>query len=259
MRLMPCVHRATVFMNEKKEMDAASGWKKVFQSDIAVIGGSIILAGLIVAGSVVYIMDRGRAISNPNNAAAPEVTASTSASGLDIGSSPVLGDVKAPHTIVEFGDFQCLYCTKFHTDMDAQIRADFIQTGKAKMVFKTLAFIGPESLAAGLASECAKEQGKFWDFHDAIYQAEQAEQTAGKQPENSGNLTRDFFIQTAQKLGMNVSGFSACYDGKNGQAALTQYANDAQAAGVRGTPTVFVDGALLQNPFDVAGYQAIIK
>ncbi|MFA6495351.1 MAG: thioredoxin domain-containing protein [Candidatus Paceibacterota bacterium] len=247
-------------MSDNNEMRAESRLERAMKSDAVVIGGSILLAGLIIAGSIMYIVGRnGTAVApGTNNGTQPSAPAKV-VSGLDVGQSPVLGDANAPHTIVEFGDFQCVYCTKFHTDMDPIIRTDFIQTGKAKIVFKTLAFLGPESAAAGLAAECAKDQGKFWDFHDAIYTAEQAEETAGKQSENSGNLTKDFFVKTAQSLGMDVTKFTSCYDGKNGQAQMDQYAKDMQSAGVQGTPTVFVDGTQLQNPFDITQYQAIIK
>jgi protein-disulfide isomerase len=249
-------------MSDNKEMRAESRLERAMKSDAVVIGGSILLAGLIIAGSIFYVMGRGNTAVAPVANDGTQSTAgqpSKVTSGLDIGQAPVLGDVNAPHTIIEFGDFQCYYCTKLHTDMDAQIRADFIETGKAKMVFKTLTFMGPESVVAGLASECAKAQGKFWDFHDAIYVAEQAETSAGKNAENSGNLTKDFFAKTAQSMGMDMAKFMACYDNKDGQAALDQYAKDMQAAGVQGTPTVFIDGTQLQNPFDIAQYQAIIK
>jgi protein-disulfide isomerase len=242
-------------MSDNNEMRTESRLERAMKSDAAVIGGSILLAGLIIAGSIMYVMGRGGIQKGSQLAAQP----TKATSGLDVGQAPVLGDANAPHTIIEFGDFQCTFCTKLYTDVDAQIRADFIQTGKAKMVFKTLTFIGPESVATGLASECAKAQGKFWDFHDAIYKAEQAEETAGKQSENSGNLTKDFFVKTAQSLGMDTAKFTTCYDNKDGQAALDQYANDMQVAGVRGTPTVFIDGVELQNPFDITQYQAIIK
>lgn len=249
-------------MSDNNEIRAESRLERAMKSDAVVIGGSILLAGLIIAGSIFYVMGRsGTAVApGTDSSTQPSAAQPTKATGgLAIGNAPVLGDANAPHTIVEFGDFQCTYCTKLHTEMDPLIRTDFIQTGKAKMVFKTLAFIGPESTAAGLAAYCAQQQGKFWDFHDAIYKAEQAEETAGKQSENSGNLTKAFFVQTAQSLGMDVNKFTTCYDNKDGQAQMAQYSQDMQAAGVQGTPTVFIDGTQLQNPFDIAQYQAIIK
>lgn len=251
-------------MSDNNEMRAESRLQKAMKSDAMVIGGSILLAGLIIAGSIFYVLGRG------NTAVAPGANSGTqqqpaagqpakATGGLDIGQAPVLGNANAPHTIVEFGDFQCIYCTKLHTDMDSQIRADFIQTGKAKMVFKTLAFIGPESTAAGLAAYCAQQQGKFWEFHDAIYAHNQSLEDAGKQSENSGTLTKSFFVQTAQSLGMDVNKFTTCYDNKDGQAQMAQYSQDMQAAGVQGTPTIFIDGTQIQNPFDISQYQAIIK
>jgi len=213
-----------------------------------VIAGSIVAAGIIIALAV-FSMGRG---SSPDD----KTTTGSSAEPLAIGDAPVLGDPNAPYTIVEFGDFQCIYCSLLHKEMDKKIRDAFISTGKAKMVFKTLSFVGQESVSAGLAGECAKEQGKFWDMHDAIFDAESAE---GENAENSGNLTKEFFITTAKKLGLNENQFTTCYDSKKGQVQLDSYQNDMIAAGIQGTPTVFIDGKQIQNPFELSQYSDIIK
>src|ERR687886_1449876 len=80
--------------------------------------------------------------------------------------SPLLGkSSSAPITIVEFGDFQCHFCDRFAKQTEPQINATYIQTGKASLVFKNFVTNGPDSMTAAVAGQCAKDQGKFWNFY----------------------------------------------------------------------------------------------
>lgn len=109
----------------------------------------------------------------------------------------ILGDPNAPVTVIEYGDYQCPFCARFFTDVEPFIRDEYIKTGKVKMVFRNYAFLGPESVDAAEAAECAKDQGKFWEFHDALYEAE-----AEDGREHNGNLNKDLFVEISEKLGL---------------------------------------------------------
>jgi protein-disulfide isomerase len=156
----------------------------------------------------------------------------------------------------------------FFAQTEPTLQKEFIDTGKAKLVFKTLAFIGQESVDAGEAAACAADQGKFWPMHDAIYSAEVAELAQKKSNENSGNLTRSFFASEADKLGMNKTDFLSCYDSKKYASLMTNNMTDAgKAMGSQvGTPALFVikDGKATQvnqtnqGPFDIAEYERLI-
>lgn len=223
---------------------------KKIDSNTIIIIAAIVVAALIIGGSVLT-----------NKKSDPLTPNQGSGSGLEIGDAPVLGKADAPHTIVEFLDFQCPYCELFYREAEPAIRSAFIDTGKAKMVYKTLAFLGEESTRAARAGECAKRQGKYVSMHDAIYKAEQKESDAKKNPENSGNLTDAFFSETAQSLGLDSASFKACMSDASLKDTLDVYMNDAEAAmgGRVSTPTIFVDGVKIQNPFDIKEYEAIIK
>jgi protein-disulfide isomerase len=224
---------------------------------------SIVAAALIIGGVILYF---GK---SSNTAVAPQLEQADqdllASRGLSVKGLPVLGDPKAPVTLVEFGDFQCSYCVLFFDKIKPAIQKQFIDTGKANMFFKTLAFIGRESTDAGLASACAAQEGKFWEMYDAIYSAELSELSANKNNENSGNLTRDFFATQAEKIGLDKEKFLSCYDQKKYLSLFDENLQDAiKAMGQQvGTPTLFVikngTAQKVQNPFDLSNLERIIN
>ena len=83
--------------------------------------------------------------------------------------SPILGSESAPITIVEFGDYQCEACYAwFHTTRDTLID-NYVETGKAKLIFVDLPFLGRDSPMAAQASYCAEDQGQYWEYHEMLY------------------------------------------------------------------------------------------
>lgn len=234
-----------------------------------VIAGGIVLAAAILAGAYVYSLGAKSISKNGNSTQEDPITAK----GLQKGSAPLKGSPNAPATIVEFGDFQCVACVQYFSAIEPEIYKRFIETGQANGVFKTLTFIDSyagkngagESYLAGLAGQCAADQGKFWQIHDAIYGAEAKELQSQKEQENSGNLTKEFIFSVARDNGIDMKQFSACIDGEKHRGTLEGYMNDAQKAMGRqiATPSVFIvkDGIAtkLQNPFDIKEYEAIIN
>lgn len=112
-------------------------------------------------------------------------------SGRDV----VLGEQNAPVTLIEYGDYQCPFCARYFMEVEPLLREEYIKTGKVKMVFRNYPFLGPESVSAAEAAECAKDQGQFWAFHDALYNAEHQD---GR--EHNGNLNNDLFFKLAKDL-----------------------------------------------------------
>lgn len=233
---------------------------------------SILVAGIIIAGSVIYSTGLKNYKPKDSNVGEEQNQQSTStAQNLNqknylSSNDVILGDANASVTIIEFGDFQCPFCAKFFHDTQSQIVDNYIKTGKAKMVYKALAFLGSESDSAALAALCAKEQGKFWQFHDAIFEAEWNEVEkvmAGKlmSNENNGNLSKDFFTVTAQNLGMNEDDFLFCFDSKKYQSEID--ANSAQANsalnGKVSTPSFLINGIVLQGALPFSNFQTVIE
>ncbi len=94
---------------------------------------------------------------------------------VTVGPFPVLGNPNAPVTIIEYADFQCPFCKEAFTTVEPNIIKDYVNTGKAKFAFKNYAFLGPESIVAAEGAYCANDQGKFWAYHNFLYQHQGAE------------------------------------------------------------------------------------
>lgn len=212
--------------------------------------GAIIVAALLIAGSLVY-KTGSNAIQPPAG-----LTGSIGAKTADLldPDDVVLGNPNAPVTIVEFGDYQCPFCGKFFSEVEPRIRDQYIKTGKVKMQFRDFPFLGEESNQAASASQCAAEQGKFWAYHDLLYQTEIAD---GR--ENSGNLTGALFNSLAARLGLDQAKFSTCLaSGKYNNETQKDY-NDGLAAGVNGTPATFINGQMISGAVPFLQFQAAIE
>ena len=105
-----------------------------------------------------------------------------------------MGNKNAKVTIIEFADFQCPFCERFFKDAESNIIKDYVNSGKVKFAFRHYAFLGQESNFAAEASECANEQGKFWEFHDYLFKNQQGE--------NQGAFTKDKLKGFAATLGL---------------------------------------------------------
>lgn len=206
---------------------------------------SILAAAVLIAGSVIYSSGK-KVISNPKtNSNQEEIE-------LGVGQKPkpavsvadilkvkeddvILGDPKAPVTIIEYGDYQCPFCARFSKETEPLLRENYIRDGKAKMIFRNYQFLGPESFAAAEAVECAKDQKQFWAYHDAIYQTELAD---GR--ENNGNLNEELFVSLAKELGLNIDLFNNCLQSHKYKTEIEKEITEAQQVGVDSTPTTFV-------------------
>ncbi len=148
--------------------------------------------------------------------------------------SPYLGQPEAPITIVEFGDYQCFYCNKFFHDTEGQIYENYIKTGKAKLVFKDFTIIGQDSVVAAHAAHCAGEQGKFWEYHDTLYN--------NWNGENNGWASSENQIRFAQGIGLDATSFSECMSSNRYAETIQASTRDAQTLGLTGTPGFFIIG-----------------
>lgn len=145
---------------------------------------------------------------------------------------PYLGKVDAKLTIVEFGDYQCPFCGRFFKDTEPQLKKDYIDTGKVKFVFKNLAFLGKESTDAANAALCAKEQNKFWEYHDKIYSSQQGE--------NQGAFSIDNLKKFAADLGLSTTQFNSCLDSQKYNAQVQADNAEASRLGFNSTPSTAI-------------------
>jgi len=206
---------------------------------------SIIFAGVLIAGSLIYSNGLKTVKQTENNS---QDTSGSALAALEVDDDVILGNPDAKVTLIEFSDYQCPFCGKFFTEVEPLLREEYIQTGKVRMIYKDFAFLGPESLAAAEAAECAKDQSKYWDYHDALFEMEISD---GK--ENSGNLSVTALKLFASNVGLNQEQFDSCLDSKKYKSEVEKDYKDGQAIGVRATPTLFINGQKIEGalPYDV--------
>jgi len=213
---------------------------------------SIMVAAVLIGGAIIFSVfyHPGAAPSaGPGTNTAPvavQPPSATLASLMALGPrDAVLGNQNAPVTIVEYGDYQCPFCSRYFSQIQPLIKSQYIDTGKAKMVFRDFPFLGPESTAAANAAQCAEDQGKLWDYHDALYSAKVGDEGRTADAENDGFFTRVEFLTLANQVGLNIQTFTSCLDGNQHASDVGAEKAAAVAAGIQSTPTTIVNGKLV--------------
>jgi protein-disulfide isomerase len=155
---------------------------------------------------------------------------------VSIDDDPIRGDQNAPITIVEFSDFQCPFCARFHTQTLPLILEQYVETGKVKLVYRDFPIqnIHPNAISAAVASECAHEQDKYWEYHDALFENQQVWNNA----ETTSTIT--IFKEFATKLELNQEQFNSCLDSGKYIDEISNDLKDGRNYGITGTPGFFI-------------------
>jgi protein-disulfide isomerase len=161
-----------------------------------------------------------------------EITKIQSLSVFTDNASPILGNPNAPITMVEFGDYQCTFCSKFFHETENPIMTNYIKTGKVKILFKDYIILGQDSINAANAAHCANDQKLFWEYHSMLYN-----NWAG---ENTGWADLAHLHEFANTLGLDMDVFSTCMSDLKWNELVNLSSKDGQKLGVSGTPTFFV-------------------
>jgi len=147
--------------------------------------------------------------------------------------SPILGDLNAPLTMVEFGDYQCTFCKKFFSETEESILTNYVETGKVKILFKDFIVVpGNDSVNAANAAHCANDQEMFWQYHSILYNNWDGEGT--------GWASSEQLHQFASTLGLDMDKFSECMSQSKWKDLVLSSHADGRALGVDATPTFFI-------------------
>ena len=146
--------------------------------------------------------------------------------------SPVMGNINAPITILEWGDYQCTFCYKFHQNTLDIINEDFIKTGKVKIIFKDFPLNGPDSKLAAEASYCAQDQEKYWQYHDELYKNWGGERT--------GWITRESLTKFAEIVDLDIEKFNKCLDDHKYENKVDLLYAFGKEIGIDATPSFLV-------------------
>lgn len=164
---------------------------------------------------------------------------------------PVKGDPNAKVTVVEFADYQCPFCERFHKEVYKQIMKDYVDTGKVRFVYKNLAFLGKESTDAANAALCAKEQNKFWEYHDYLFDHQSGE--------NQGAFAIDKLKEFAVAVGLEPTQFNSCLDSAKYQAQVDADQAEANKNGFNSTPSTAVGSVPIIGAQPYASFKAAIE
>ena len=223
-----------------------------------VLAFSIIIASLIVSGSVFFavgslnnslavlarvapnsVPTQQQAIPQPTQQQPDEQPAPTlSMKELSQNPSFTEGNPNAPVVMVEASDYQCPFCRRFYKESLANVRKEYIDTGKVFFVYKDYPLpFHPAAQPAAEATRCAGDQGKAIEMHDAIFNLQDAK------GQGTVQFSVDEIKQEAQKLGLNMAAFNGCLDSKKYSKAVEENLRQGSSAGVSGTPTFFIGKA----------------
>jgi len=232
----------------QKRLDTIRGerrkqMQKQRMATLLVVGG-----GVLLIAAVIVILALGSK-KTPSNNATPIAITPVARPMVD---GNTMGDPNAPIKLVEYSDFQCPGCLYFYQQIETNLVAEYIATGKAHLTYRSMGkWIGSESVAAAEAAYCASDQGKFWEYHDILF--------ANWTGENVGDFSTKRLIAYADSLGLDMDAFSSCLNNHKYNQKVTQDHDDGLQAGVEYTPTLFINGKMYTGSNSYAGIKAAIE
>lgn len=231
----------------------------------------ILIVALVVAAffvgslySKVQVLEKTGGTGTTANTQKPAAQARPTKGVASVDDDPFIGDKDAPITIIEFSDYECPFCKRFADNTLPELKKNYIDTGKVKLVYRDLplGFHEPMASKEAIAANCAMEQGgnsKYFEYHDEIF----------NRTISNGNGLNDANLETiAVDLGLNLSKFNTCIKDPKQAEEVKKDLADAAKAGATGTPTFIIgkstdngeiDGSLLVGAQPYAAFEAILQ
>ncbi len=151
---------------------------------------------------------------------------------LDLSERPTLGSADAPVTIVEMTDYECPFCRRHHSQVLPLLLDEYGDRIRYVAVNFPLTSIHPLAFTASLAAECAHDQGRFWDYNEALFSS-------------PDSLVPDTLVAIAAGLGLDVPAFIQCLENESKRDLVVSDIQNGQRFGADGTPTFFINGKRL--------------
>lgn len=213
------------------------------------IPSSIVLAGVLIAGAIAY--------SNGPKGPVYDNTAQVQQGGqikddskiLEVKDSDhVLGNPNAKVTVIEYSDFECPFCGKMFAETIPKLKENFIKNGDVKFIYRhfPLRSIHQYAQKSAEASECAGEQGKFWEYHDTVF-------------EKQALLGMDSLKSWAKELGLNSSQFDSCLDSGKYEERVEKDYSEGISLNINGTPATFINGKLISGAIPYEEFEKVIN
>ncbi|HEV3245501.1 MAG TPA: thioredoxin domain-containing protein [Candidatus Paceibacterota bacterium] len=221
---------------------------------------AIVIAGIVVAGSILIIGHQGGGSANANTAntpsTQPSATSTVSADQVSSKGNPIVGSANAPLTIAYWFDYQCPYCKQNELTVMPQLIKDYVDTGKVRIVYKDFSFLGPDSDTLGhwgrAVWQVAPDEFEAW--HSAIYQNQGEENTGWASIAEIQKITATVLTpaQTAQVAQLAVSNATQY------QSAMDADKQEGEQDGVQGTPALLIGTQWINGAESYAQVKAVI-
>lgn len=162
-----------------------------------------------------------------------------------------IGDVDAPLVLIEYSDYRCPFCGKFARDTMPVLMEEYIDTGKIRFEWRDLPVFGEESMKGAMAARAAGEQGRYWEYHDAMY---------ADAPERGHlEITDKKVLAWAKEVGVeDLTQFEADLDDPDLRAQVERDAEQARQIGATGTPTFVLGGQIMVGAQPVDAFRDLI-
>jgi protein-disulfide isomerase len=210
------------------------------------LGPILLLVFGFAAGLAVGYFSWGTNPIQPTRAGAVAAAPTQAPQRVDvpIGTAPIWGPTDAPVTIVEFSDYECPFCIKWHNEVWPLIKQAY--PNQVRLVYKDfpLSQSHPNASPAALAARCANDQGKYWLFHDRLF--------SGKA------LSNAYYESIATELGIDLAKWRSCMTSNKYNAQIEADYNYGAKLGINGTPTFFINGVAMIGAQPFAAFKQLI-
>lgn len=208
---------------------------------LSIVAGAIIIAlAIMISNGFIRIGNISIGGNNLGSTQTPNITDSVtpeapSVATVSLDDDPILGDKNAPVTIVEFSDYECPFCKRHFDQTYSQLKKDYIDTGKVKLVYRDLPLdFHQNAHIEAQAANCARDQEgdeTYFKYHDEVFK---------RTTSNGTGLSVDQLPVIAADLGLNVTEFQFCLDSGKYKQEVDKDLSDASSYGATGTPSFFI-------------------
>ncbi len=213
-------------------------------------GSSSSLTGWIIGAGVFFVILIGLVVYLNSRSTVIPVTELNVPTEWIEGTS--LGDPNAAVTVQVWEDFLCPHCQNWTAQVKPQLVSQYVDTGLARFEFRNLPLPGfqPGSGMGAQAGLCAADQGQFWPYHDALFDAGRTRGQTG--------FTYNALLQMATELGLDTTDFQSCMSSQRHASTLGSLAQQANELQISSTPTMLINGKIIPDPFNFSLIQAEI-
>jgi len=214
---------------------------------IKLLNNLVVVALILLLVNLVLTFDLYRKLDSKADANVKSAQKEVERVNVSAEDDPTKGSKNAKVTIIEFADYQCPYCGYFFTKVLPEVEKNYIKTGKVKFVYRDFPLnFHQNAQKAAEAAECADKQGKFWQYHDKLYQDQKV-------------LDTESLKKYAAELKLNTDSFNKCLDSGEMAGEVQKDFEDGTKYGVSGTPSFFINGIPLEGAQPYSAFEEIIK